>query len=339
MYDTARKLLFKLDAEKAHNITLGTLKWLELSGLLDVLLSKPVYKPVEVMGLNFPNPVGLAAGLDKNADYLEALARLGFGFVEVGTVTPRPQPGNSQPRLFRLEQAQAIINRMGFNNKGVDHLIEQVQVTKVPALVGINIGKNFDTPIEKALQDYLIGFNKVYAHADYITINISSPNTPGLRTLQFGAALDQLLDTLKQAQASQQSKHQRYVPMAVKVAPDLHADELQQLAETFTRYQVDAVIATNTTLDREAVTGLKNSDQAGGLSGQPLFAKSTEIVRQFRHALPSSIPIIAAGGIASAADAQQKIDAGAQLVQIYSGLIYKGPALVKEIAKTLQMRS
>lgn len=339
MYQFCRKLLFKLDAEKAHDISLTSLKWLEISGLLTLLLPKPNYKPVQVMGLTFPNAVGLAAGLDKNADYLEGLARLGFGFVEVGTVTPRPQPGNTKPRLFRLEQAEAIINRMGFNNKGVDHLLEQVQIADTPALIGINIGKNFDTPIEKAIDDYLIGFNKVYAHADYVTINISSPNTPGLRTLQFGAALDQLLETLKHAQATQHASHQRYVPMAVKVAPDLQAEELLQLADTFTRYQVDAVIATNTTLDRDTVMGIKNSDQAGGLSGRPLFAKSTEIVRQFRQALPVDMPIIAAGGIASAEDAQQKIDAGAQLVQIYSGLIFQGPALVNNIAKTLQVRN
>lgn len=339
MYQSCRKLLFKLDAEKAHDVSLTSLKWLEMSGLLNLLLPKPRHKPVTVMGLTFPNAVGLAAGLDKNADYLEALARLGFGFVEVGTVTPRPQPGNTKPRLFRLEQAEAIINRMGFNNKGVDHLVEQVQMADIPALIGINIGKNFDTPIEKALDDYLIGFNKVYAHADYVTINISSPNTPGLRTLQFGAALDQLLDTLKQAQATQESTHQRYVPMAVKVAPDLQPDELLQLADTFSRYQVDAVIATNTTLDRDAVAGIEHSEQAGGLSGRPLFAKSTEIVRQFRQALPAEMPIIAAGGIASAEDAQQKIDAGAQLVQIYSGLIYQGPALINDIVNTLQVRN
>lgn len=339
MYQSCRKLLFKLDAEKAHDVSLTSLKWLEMSGLLNLLLPKPRHKTVTVMGLTFPNAVGLAAGLDKNADYLEALARLGFGFVEVGTVTPRPQPGNTKPRLFRLEQAEAIINRMGFNNKGVDHLVEQVQMADIPALIGINIGKNFDTPIEKALDDYLIGFNKVYAHADYVTINISSPNTPGLRTLQFGAALDQLLDTLKQAQATQESTHQRYVPMAVKVAPDLQPDELLQLADTFSRYQVDAVIATNTTLDRDAVAGIEHSEQAGGLSGRPLFAKSTEIVRQFRQALPAEMPIIAAGGIASAEDAQQKIDAGAQLVQIYSGLIYQGPALINDIVNTLQVRN
>lgn len=339
MYQSCRKLLFKLDAEKAHDVSLTSLKWLEMLGLLNLLVPKPRHKPVKVMGLTFPNAVGLAAGLDKNADYLEALARLGFGFVEVGTVTPRPQPGNTKPRLFRLEQAEAIINRMGFNNKGVDHLVEQVQMADIPALIGINIGKNFDTPIEKALDDYLIGFNKVYAHADYVTINISSPNTPGLRTLQFGAALDQLLETLKQAQAEQHAKHQRYVPMAVKVAPDLQPDELLQLADTFSRYQVDAVIATNTTLDRDAVSGIEHSEQAGGLSGRPLFAKSTEIVRQFKQALPAEMPIIAAGGIASAEEAQQKIDAGADLVQIYSGLIYQGPALIHNIINTLQVRN
>lgn len=288
------------------------------------------------MGLTFPNAVGLAAGLDKNGDYIEAMAGLGFGFVEVGTVTLRPQPGNPKPRLFRLPEAEAIINRMGFNNLGVDHLIEQVKVAQTDAVLGINIGKNFDTPVEKAVDDYLIGLNKVYAYADYVTINISSPNTPGLRSLQFGESLNELLQQLKEQQAKLQQTHQRYVPMAVKVAPDLDGEEVEQLAESFAQYEIDAVIATNTTMSRDGVTGVKNGDEAGGLSGRPVFIKSTDIVRQFRAALPDSLPIIAAGGIMSGEDAQQKIEAGASLVQIYSGLIYKGPQLISEIVKTIK---
>ena len=339
LYPFFRDLLFRLDAETAHHLSLNSLKWLELSGLLKLMLPTPLVKPVRVMGIDFSNPVGLAAGLDKNADYLDALALLGFGFVEVGTVTPRPQPGNTKPRMFRLPEAEAIINRMGFNNLGVDHLLEQVQIADTTAKVGINIGKNFDTPVEKALDDYLLGLNKVYAHADYVTINISSPNTPGLRSLQFGKALDDLLDALKNAQTTLAAEHERYVPMAVKVAPDLSVEELAQLADSFSRFQVDAVIATNTTLDRDAVKDLSNANEAGGLSGRPLFSKSTEVVRQFRQLLPADMPIIAAGGISSGDDAKAKLDAGASLVQIYSGLIYQGPALIRDIVKNLQQRT
>lgn len=338
MYPFLRNLMFKLDAETSHHIGMNSLKWLEMTGLLGLLMPKTPTVPVQVMGLRFPNPVGLAAGLDKNADYLEALSALGFGFIEVGTVTPRPQPGNVKPRLFRIPQAQAIINRMGFNNLGVDHLLEQVQASQSNAVIGINIGKNADTPVEKALDDYLIGLEKVYPHADYITINISSPNTPGLRSLQFGEALDELLGALKNRQKALAEQWQRYVPMAVKVAPDLTLEEVQQLAECFTRFQIDAVIATNTTLSREQVAGLEHAEEAGGLSGAPVFAKSTEIVRQFRQFLPADMPIIAAGGIMCAEDAMQKLEAGAQLVQIYSGLIYQGPRLIQDIVKTIQVR-
>ena len=338
MYPLLRNLMFKLDAETSHYLGMNSLKWMEMSGLLRLLMPKMPTVPVHVMGLRFPNPVGLAAGLDKNADYLEALSVLGFGFIEVGTVTPRPQPGNAKPRLFRLPEAQAIINRMGFNNLGVDHLLEQVQAAQTDAIIGINIGKNVDTPVDKALDDYLIGLEKSYPHADYITINISSPNTPGLRNLQFGEALDNLLSALKNRQAELAEEFQRYVPMAVKVAPDLTLEEVQQLSECFSRVGIDAVIATNTTLSREAVAGLAHADEAGGLSGKPVFAKSTEIVRQFRQALPADMPIIAAGGIMSAEDAMQKLEAGAQLIQIYSGLIYQGPKLIQDIVKTIQKR-
>jgi dihydroorotate dehydrogenase len=283
--------------------------------------------------------VGLAAGLDKNGDYIEALAGLGFGFVEIGTVTPRPQPGNPKPRLFRIPEAQGIINRMGFNNLGVDHLVEQVKVAQTSSLIGINIGKNFDTPVENAVDDYLIGLNRVYAHADYVTINISSPNTPGLRTLQFGESLSQLLSRLKAEQTKLSEQHERYVPMAVKVAPDLEEHEVVELANAFAEHGIDAVIATNTTMSRVGVEGLKNGDEAGGLSGRPVFEKSTEIVRLFKQALPEHLPIIAAGGIMSAEDAVAKMDAGASLVQIYSGFIYQGPKLVNDIVRELDKRN
>jgi len=330
--------MFQFDAEKAHYLSLKGLNMLEMSGLSSLIHQQVAATPVRVMGLTFPNSVGLAAGLDKNGDYIEALAALGFGFIEIGTVTPRPQSGNPKPRLFRLPEAEAIINRMGFNNFGVDHLVEQVKVAQTKAVIGINIGKNFDTPVEKAVDDYLIGLSKVYPHADYVAINISSPNTPGLRTLQFGDSLNELLGKLKEQQIRLQEQYQRYVPMAVKVAPDLELEEVEQLAQAFTQFEIDAVIATNTTMARDAVEGMNNADETGGLSGRPVFEKSTDIVRQFRHALPESLPIIAAGGIMSANDALQKLDAGASLVQIYSGLIYQGPALVRNIIKAIEER-
>lgn len=339
LYRMLRNVMFRLDAEKSHHLGLTGLSLMELSGVSSLLYRKIAAKPVRVMGLEFPNAVGLAAGLDKNGDYIEAMSALGFGFVEIGTVTPRPQPGNPKPRLFRIPEAEGIINRMGFNNLGVDHLLEQVKAADSKSLIGINIGKNFDTPVEKAVDDYLSGLNKVYAHADYVTINISSPNTPGLRKLQFGESLDQLLSALKQAQAELAKEHGRYVPMAVKVAPDLSSEEVNELAQAFSKHQIDAVIATNTTMSRDEVNGLNNADEAGGLSGAPVFEKSTEVVRQFRAALPQDLPIIAAGGIMSAEDALAKLEAGAALVQIYSGLIYRGPSLVREIIETIAKRS
>lgn len=338
-YRIMRDLMFRLDAEKAHHLGLVGLDWLEITGMSWLMTRKMNMKPVRVMGLTFPNAVGLAAGLDKNGDHIEAMSALGFGFVEIGTVTPRPQPGNPKPRLFRIPEAQGIINRMGFNNLGVDHLIEQVQAADTKTLIGINIGKNFDTPVEKAVDDYLIGLNKVYPHADYITINISSPNTPGLRTLQFGESLDSLLSALKNAQAELAEQYEKYVPMAVKVAPDLTKDEVSQLAHAFNKHKIDAVIATNTTMDRETVAGLQNADEAGGLSGAPVFEKSTEIVRLFREALDDDLPIIAAGGIMSAQQALAKLDAGASLVQIYSGLIYQGPKLIREVIQSISKRN
>ena len=335
LYRLIRSLLFKLDAEKAHNMGLKGMNILETVGLSKLLYPPAPATPVHIMGLKFPNAVGLAAGLDKNGDYIEALVALGFGSIEIGTVTPRPQDGNPKPRIFRLPEAEAIINRMGFNNLGVDHLIEQVKIAQTKAVLGINIGKNFDTPVENAVDDYLIGLNKVYPHADYVTINISSPNTPGLRTLQFGDTLNALLSALKEKQLQLQQHYDRYVPMAVKVAPDLEIDEVEALSHAFAQFEIDAVIATNTTMSRQGVANLQYGDEAGGLSGRPVFEKSTEVVRQFRQALPEHMPIIAAGGIMSADDAAQKIAAGANLVQIYSGLIYQGPKLVGDIIKTL----
>jgi len=337
-YKLMRNLMFMLDAEKAHYLGLKSLNILEMTGLLALLYPKPKASSVTVMGLIFPNAVGLAAGLDKNGDYIEALASVGFGSIEIGTVTPRPQDGNPKPRLFRLPKAEAIINRMGFNNLGVDHLIEQVKIAQTDTIVGINIGKNFDTPVEQAVDDYLIGLRKVYPYADYVTINISSPNTPGLRALQFGESLNELLAALKAEQVKLQHQYQRYVPMAVKVAPDLTSEEVVELAQSFAQYEIDAVITTNTTMSREGVEELQYGDEAGGLSGRPVFEKSTEIVRQFRKALPEHLPIIAAGGIMSGDDAIKKLDAGASLVQIYSGLIYQGPKLVSEIVQTIEKR-
>jgi dihydroorotate dehydrogenase len=335
-YSILRALLFQLDAEKSHHLGLTGIKLLHKTGLASTLYPKVPVQPVTVMGLDFPNRVGLAAGLDKNADYLDALASLGFGFVEVGTVTPRPQPGNPQPRLFRLPEARAIINRMGFNNLGVDHLVEQVRMARTQALIGINIGKNKDTDVEHAVDDYLISLNKVYADADYVTINISSPNTPGLRQLQFGDSLKQLLESLKSEQTKLHQHHGKYVPMAVKVAPDLTEEELAELAQAFTQFEVDAVIATNTTMSRDLVKGLPHADEAGGLSGQPVFEHSTAVVREFRSLLPKQMPIIAAGGIMSGQDAVKKIEAGADLVQLYSGFIYHGPSLIRDCIKAIE---
>lgn len=333
-----RTVMFQLEAEKAHHLGLKGLTLLQISGLSSLLYPKVETSPVTVMGIEFPNPVGLAAGLDKNGDYINALAAVGFGFIEIGTVTPRPQAGNPKPRLFRLPEAHAIINRMGFNNLGVEHLVEQVKIAQKGTVIGINIGKNFDTPVEKAVDDYLIGLRKVYSSADYVTINISSPNTPGLRTLQFGESLNELLSALKDEQNSLRQQHHRYVPMAVKVAPDLNVDEVKQLAQAFEQFEIDAVIATNTTMSRDGVTGLPFSEEMGGLSGGPVFDKSTEIVRQFRQELPQNLPIIAAGGIMSGKDALAKLDAGAELVQIYSGFIYQGPKLVSDIVHAINKR-
>lgn len=334
MYPAARRALFKLDAETAHELSITQFKTMPRP-LVKALFNPCVAdQPVEVLGLTFPNPVGLAAGLDKNGECIQAFDAMGFGFVEIGTVTPRPQPGNEKPRLFRLPEHQAIINRMGFNNHGVDALVERAkkakQSGKLRGVLGINIGKNKDTPNENANDDYLICLRKVYAVADYVTVNLSSPNTPGLRDLQHGAAMDELLTALKVEQAKLEGEHGRYVPVLVKIAPDLTDEEVADVAERLQRTGIDGVIATNTTLSREAVAGHQYADEAGGLSGAPVLSRSTEVVRLLREALGPDYPIIAVGGVASTADAAEKRAAGANLVQVYSGFIYQGPALIAD---------
>ena len=330
MYSIARSVLFKLSAEAAHDLTLEALAAGARLRLLPALAPNVVDLPVTVMGIVFPNPVGLAAGLDKNASAVDGLAALGFGFLEVGTTTPKPQSGSPKPRLFRLPQAQALINRMGFNNKGVDHLIENIKKAKFKGVLGINIGKNFDTPVTEATSDYIICMQKVYAYASYITINVSSPNTPGLRDLQYGESLSQLLGALKQEQAVLEKTHGRYVPLAVKIAPDMDAEQLQGVAHCVLEQKMDGVIATNTTLSREGVAELEFSDQAGGLSGAPVRHKSTQTIADLYAILGDQVPIIGVGGISSGEDVSEKLAAGAKLVQVYTGLIYQGPGLVKQ---------
>jgi dihydroorotate dehydrogenase len=336
LYRLFRPALFQIPPETAHNLTVRGLAALARLGPLNPLRRGAEGRPVEVMGLRFPNPVGLAAGLDKDGECIDGFAALGFGFLEIGTVTPLPQPGNPQPRLFRLPKAEAIINRMGFNNQGVDHLLQQVGQARYDGILGINIGKNKDTPVEKALEDYLIGLRKVYPAASYVTVNISSPNTPGLRSLQTAAYLDQLLMGLMAERELLAAHYHRTVPLAVKIAPDLAPAEIDTIAAALLRHGVDAVIATNTTASRAGVEHLKHGAEAGGLSGRPLTEPSTAVVRQLAKALNGKLPIIASGGILDVADAQAKLDAGATLVQIYSGLIYNGPGLVRKLVKGLR---
>lgn len=334
-YPLARHFLFKLDPEVAHELSIHQLAWMGGTPFELFFRNKLPSRPVEVMGLKFDNPVGLAAGLDKDGDAIDAFGAMGFGFIEVGTVTPRPQPGNDKPRIFRVIPAQGIINRMGFNNKGVDNLIENVKKSHYKGILGINIGKNKDTPIENGKDDYLICMDKVYAYAGYIAVNISSPNTPNLRQLQYGEALDDLLKALKERQKELAAKHNKYVPVAVKIAPDLSQEELKQVAESLLRYGIDGVIATNTTLDRELIHDMPHAAETGGLSGRPLQNKSTEIIWSLHEYLKGQIPIIGVGGIDSAMAAREKMQAGAQLVQIYSGFIYHGPDLVKNIVNNI----
>ncbi|AWD71020.1 MULTISPECIES: quinone-dependent dihydroorotate dehydrogenase [Acinetobacter] len=327
LYSLARPLLFSLAPERAHELTLSLLKSSHAMGMMRQNVAS---KPVTCMGIEFPNPVGLAAGLDKNGAYIDALASQGFGFIEIGTITPRPQPGNPEPRLFRLPKAKAIINRMGFNNEGVDKLIENVKAAKFKGVLGINIGKNAVTPVENAVDDYLICLEKVYNYASYITVNISSPNTKNLRSLQSGDALTELLETLKNRQLELAQENQHYVPLVLKVAPDLEAEDIAFIAQQLLQFKIDGLIVTNTTLSREGVEGLEHAEEAGGLSGAPVFEKSTACLKAFADVLQGQIPLIGVGGILSGADAAAKKQAGASLVQVYSGLIYTGPTLVKD---------
>jgi dihydroorotate dehydrogenase len=327
-YALIRPFLFALDAERAHELTL---RLVALGDSLGFRRSPGTgNRPINVMGLEFPNRVGLAAGLDKNGTAVDGLGGLGFGFLEVGTVTPRPQPGNPKPRLFRLPEHMAIINRMGFNNNGVDALMERLALVRYRGILGINIGKNFDTPIDRAVDDYLLCLDKAYPLASYIAANISSPNTKNLRQLQGASELDALLGALKTRQTVLADQHGKYVPIALKIAPDLDEGQIGNIADALRRHRIDAVIATNTTLGREGVEKSPLAAEAGGLSGSPLFEKSTSVIRSLARALAGELPIIAAGGITSGARARAKLEAGAALVQLYSGLIYRGPRLVAE---------
>lgn len=332
MYQLLRPVLFGLDPETAHHLTFDAL---DAASRLGLVRQKVPPSPRQVMGLEFPNPVGLAAGLDKNGDHLDGVAALGFGFIEVGTVTPLPQPGNPAPRVFRLPRAEAIINRMGFNNAGVDALVANLRRARYRGILGINIGKNFDTPVQRAADDYLACLRKAYPHAGYIAVNISSPNTPGLRTLQNAGELRELLSALARERADQARRHGRRVPLAVKIAPDLEPAQIAGIARLLVDNGADAVIATNTTLSRQGVEGLPHARESGGLSGAPLARRATEVIRLLARELAGALPIIGVGGILSGRDAREKIEAGASLVQVYTGLIYRGPCLVREIAAEL----
>ena len=336
MYPLIRSALFNFDPETAHYLTLCSLKSAHRFGLSRIAAARIPDDPRSVMGLTFTNPVGLAAGLDKDGECIDGLAALGFGYIEIGTVTPRPQPGNPKPRLFRLPQANAIINRMGFNNQGVDAFIENLRHTKYQGILGINIGKNAATPIENAADDYLFCMRKVYAHASYITVNISSPNTKNLRQLQGEDALNHLLQQLKSEQQKLTDKHGKYVPIVLKIAPDLDNEQIAQIARLLMQHRIDGVIATNTTLARDGVEALPNSNEAGGLSGAPLRVISTAVIRLLAAELQGALPIIGVGGIMNGADAAEKISAGASLVQIYTGLIYRGPALIRECCAAIR---
>ncbi|UCH38985.1 MAG: dihydroorotate dehydrogenase (quinone) [Gammaproteobacteria bacterium] len=330
LYSLVKPLLFAVDPELAHDISLEMLQQFHR-----LLPNKRIDKPVRVMGLDFPNPVGLAAGLDKNADYLGGLSRLGFGFIEVGSVTPKPQPGNPQPRIFRLSRHHSLINRMGFNNNGVDYLLQRVGDSKRDFVLGINIGKNLGTPVENALSDYLLGFEKVYSSADYIAINISSPNTPGLRDLQAEDALEILLAGIGELRRKLEDEHQCYRPLALKLSPDLDPTAIPALAGLLQRHAIDALIATNTTVSRDAVKDHRLAAETGGLSGVALRDLSRKILREFHRELGDDIPIISVGGIDSAEEAGIRFELGAKLIQLYTGLIFRGPGLVNNITRSL----
>ena len=335
MYPLLRPLLFALDPETAHDLTFAGLDAAAHTGLARAFAPRVPDSPVTAMGLSFPNRVGLAAGLDKNAAHIDALGALGFGFVECGTVTPRAQPGNPKPRLFRLPEAEALINRMGFNNDGVERFVANATRASWAGILGLNIGKNFDTPNAHAIDDYVACLRAVHARASYVTVNVSSPNTKGLRDLQADDALEALLSALKREQAALANAHGKYTPLAVKIAPDLTPAAVTGIAKLLVRHRIDGVVATNTTVARDAIKGMRHADEAGGLSGRPLRAQATAVIRTLARALDGALPIIGVGGILSGADAKEKIDAGATLVQIYTGLIYRGPGLVAECAQAL----
>ncbi|MGM0564369.1 MAG: quinone-dependent dihydroorotate dehydrogenase [Pseudomonadota bacterium] len=335
MYRTLRSALFQLDPELSHDLSMNSLRMLARGPMAGALRARVPAAPARVWGLDFSNPVGLAAGLDKHADYLEAMDAMGFGFVEVGTVTPEPQPGNPKPRLFRLPEQQAIINRFGFNSKGLEHLVEKVSRARHRSVLGINIGRNKATPNERALDDYLRGLRAVHDYADYVTVNISSPNTPGLRDLQQADALRELVQPLVDENKRLADRSGRRVPLAVKIAPDLDAGEIDMMASVLVECGVDGLIATNTTLDRRGVVGSPHADEAGGLSGAPLNERATEVLKTLRAAVGRELPIIGVGGIMSGEDAVERLRAGADLIQIYSGFIYRGPGLVAECARAI----
>jgi len=337
-YRAIRPILFGLDPEVAHHLSLRSLAMLHSAGLAQLLAHAAPALPVRAMGLDFPNPVGLAPGLDKNGEYIDGLASLGFGFLEIGTVTPRPQAGNPSPRLFRLPAAEAVINRMGFNNVGVDRVVENVRLARYRGILGINISKNADTPMEGAAEDYVTCLRRVYPVASFVTANVSSPNTRDLRSLQDGAVLDALLAALMRERNALAEKSGRTVPLAVKIAPDLDDTAIDAIAERILAHCVDAVIATNTTTSREAVRGLPHCSEPGGLSGAPLRARSTAVVTRLSRALKGRVPIIGVGGVSGIADAREKLAAGATLIQLYTGLLYRGPGVVGDIVRGLAAR-
>lgn len=338
-YSFLRPWLFCLDPEKAHNLTLSNLDRAERWGLLQRFITKPLADPQKLCGIQFPNPVGLAAGLDKDGKHIDSLAALGFGFLEIGTVTPRAQAGNPKPRMFRLPEAEGIINRMGFNNDGVEACVARVRKSKFwqdGGIVGLNIGKNASTPIDQASQDYMIAMSAVYEIASYITVNISSPNTQHLRSLQSEEMLRSLLHDLSEERKKLSDQYNVYKPLFLKIAPDLDQEDIYLIADLLLEFRIDAVIATNTTISREAVKGMTNSEEAGGLSGAPVRAASSLVIKTLKARLGDTLPIIGVGGILSGADAREKVMAGASLIQLYSGLIYRGPELVNECAKALR---
>ena len=336
MYNIIKFFLFLFSPEFAHHLAMKSLKIANYLGFLNLISKKPQCKPRVVMGLKFTNPIGLAAGLDKNAEYIDCLSKLGFGFIEVGTVTPRPQPGNPKPRSFRLTKEEGIINRFGFNNDGIDKVIENIKESKFKGILGINIGKNYDTPIDKAVDDYLACFRKSYLLASYITLNVSSPNTKNLRKLQEGESLDELLKKIKREQKILYKKYKKYVPFLLKISPDNTNAQLSFICKLLIRYKIDGVIATNTTISRSEVNKSKMRNESGGLSGRPLRSSSLKTLKFLKINLNGKIPIIGVGGIMSGEDGKEKVDNGADLIQIYSGLIFKGYRLIHELCRAIK---